>query len=294
MHRLNSVIIIIVIILTCLPVPLSASSAAGVGALIWSDEFDGTALNNSWWTLSVGTHGPGEVQLYTTDNAAVRNGNLVITTRRERRTAPHTGEVFNYTSAWVTTGYGLAGDELPAKFLHSGGRWEVRAMLPQLSCPGAWPAHWLMPRSPCWPMGGEIDIMEMWGKKQSKLLPKKVDVAATFHYGEGCNINRVAKKNRHYGHYPPVPSLHEQVPWDTEYHVFAVEWRVNDSLSFYVDEHHLVTLDQGDVEGRVPYEPMAWILNTALDAAELPDMDAHCSFPLEHKIDYVRVYDLIQ
>ena len=40
----------------------------------------------------------------------------------------------------------------------------------------------------------------------------------------------------------------EQVPWDTEFHTFAVEWRVNTSLSFFVDDHHLVTLDAADAD----------------------------------------------
>lgn len=107
-----------------------------------------------------------------------------------------------------------------------------------------------------------------------------------------CNVDRVSKKDRRYGRYPLLPWAEKQVAWDSEYHVFAVEWQVNASLSFFVDDHHLVTLKQDDVDGRLPFEPMAWILNTALDAAEEPDMEAHCNFPLEHKVDYVRVYEL--
>jgi beta-glucanase (GH16 family) len=270
----------------------------GIGKLVWNDEFDGDTLNASWWTLSTGTvHRPDEIQLYTSDNAKVSNGSLVITTRRERRAAPTTGVMFNYTSAWVTTGYPVDGGGVLAKFLHAGGRWEVRAMLPQLTCPGVWPAHWLMPRSPCWPMGGEIDIMEMWGKLHKPLLTEKVTVSTTFHYGEDCNVNRVAKRNRKFGKYPRLPWAEKQIPWDNEFHTFAVEWRVNTSLSFFVDDHHVVTLDGDDVDPhgqhlRVPFEPMAWILNTALDATQLSNIDAHCNFPLEHTIDYVRVYEL--
>lgn len=48
------------------------------------------------------------------------------------------------------------------------GRFEVHAALPARNETGTWPAHWLMPNpstaSPpnvCWPVGGEIDIMEV-------------------------------------------------------------------------------------------------------------------------------------
>ena len=82
------------------------------------------------------------------------------------------------------------------------------------------------------------------------------------------------------------------MPWDSEFHVFAVEWRLNSSLSFFVDKHKLVILTQEDVEGRLPFEPMAWILNTALDVSQMQNVTGHCRFPLEHKVDYVRVYAL--
>jgi beta-glucanase (GH16 family) len=181
----------------------------------------------------------------------VRDGSLVITTRRDPgRVQNSTGKVWNFSSAWVTTGYGGVGGGAPAHFLHAGGRWEVRAMLPPIGCPGAWPAHWLMPRTsgghsslkrlaarlaslarrvnsarftfclghvagtPCWPMGGEIDIMEMWGKEQQG-LDKKVTVSSTYHYGTACGVDHVAKKNRKLGHYPLLPWAKKQVDWDT-------------------------------------------------------------------------------
>jgi hypothetical protein len=72
--------------------------------------------------------------------------------------------------------------------------------------------------------------------------------------------------------------------------VFAVEWRVNASLSFFVDEQHVLTLTPKDVDF-VPHEPMAFILNTALDASQEASV-GECAFPIEHKVDYVRVYEL--
>ena len=265
-------------------------SLDGKGALVWSDEFEGRALNATWWNVADGMdHGLNELQLYTPENVAVANGTLVISTRRDPgRIQNSTGRAFNFSSAWVSTGYGVGAS---AKFLRAGGRWEVRAKLPPIGCPGAWPAHWLMPRAPCWPVGGEIDIMEMWGKRQ-RGLDKKVTVSSTYHYGEACNQNKVSKKNRRYGHYPQLPWAEKQIRWDLEYHTFAVEWQVNRSLSFYVDGHHMLTLTDKDVDF-IPFEPMAVILNTALDADQFQDEgESLCAFPIRHFIDYVRVYEL--
>ena len=59
-----------------------------------------------------------------------------------------------YTSGWVDTAkkFNATVRDVPVKF-------EIRAQLP--GGQGIWPAHWLMPDwGICWPMGGEIDILE--------------------------------------------------------------------------------------------------------------------------------------
>lgn len=65
------------------------------------------------------------------------------------------------------------------------GRFEIRAKLPNPSSIGIWPAHWLMPDpktsvppNVCWPVGGEIDIMEAVGGNSYN------QVFGTFHWAD--------------------------------------------------------------------------------------------------------------
>ena len=59
--------------------------------LIWSDEFNGTNLDNSKWTHDIGTGslqglwgwGNGELQFYQPDNTSLSNGKLLIEAREE-------------------------------------------------------------------------------------------------------------------------------------------------------------------------------------------------------------------
>src|SRR5579864_4000380 len=52
-------------------------------ALVWSDEFDGTAVDTSKWTFDLGNLNVNkEKEFYQTQNATVSNGNLVITAKK--------------------------------------------------------------------------------------------------------------------------------------------------------------------------------------------------------------------
>ena len=134
-------------------------------AITFEDLFeDPIGLNASNWHVAHNmTHGPTEKELYVAGGVEVRNGSLVLTTRKQHALGPQ-GQTYNFTSGWVESS-GLRWQKR--------GRFEVRAKLPSPAVgregmwPTAWPAHWLMPEpsqtSPpniCWPVGGEIDIME--------------------------------------------------------------------------------------------------------------------------------------
>src|SRR3546814_3475790 len=74
-----------------MPAATAATPApAGDGGLVWSDEFDGPAIDRAKWDFEVDWWGGGnnERQWYTDDprNAAVEDGRLVITARKERAT----------------------------------------------------------------------------------------------------------------------------------------------------------------------------------------------------------------
>ncbi|HCB15477.1 MAG TPA: glycosyl hydrolase family 16, partial [Alteromonas sp.] len=119
--------------------------------LVWSDDFDGSAIDSAKWTHEVNCVGGGnnEQQCYTDDpaNSYVADGMLHIVALPAEE-----GAEKPYTSARLNTRY--KGD-----FKY--GRFEMRAKLP--SGQGSWPAFWMLPTDYVyggWPKSGEIDIME--------------------------------------------------------------------------------------------------------------------------------------
>ena len=98
--------------------------------LVWADEFEGDTLNTSNWTpqdkASPRNH---ELEDYDPANVLVRDGNLVLVSKREKR------DGMNYTS-------GLVNSRNKAAFRY--GRMCIRAKLPP-GKDGIWPAHWMSP-----------------------------------------------------------------------------------------------------------------------------------------------------
>ncbi|KTE05355.1 family 16 glycosylhydrolase [Sphingopyxis sp. H115] len=153
--------------------PVAAAAAhepAGDGwRLVWSDEFDGSAIDRGKWDFDVDCWGGGnnERQCYTDRpaNAALRDGKLIITARKEAMTGPAfplsqrgdpekavTEATKPFTSARIVT---------RGKAAWTYGKIEVRAKLPQGQ--GTWPAIWMLPETShygSWAASGEIDILE--------------------------------------------------------------------------------------------------------------------------------------
>ena len=130
----------------------SPSSYPGM-SLVWADEFDGSSLNQNFWSYETGngTNGWGnnELQFYRTENTGIQDGCLVITAKKE----PYGGK--EYTSSRIIT-------KNKKQFQY--GRVDIRAALPKGQ--GIWPALWMLGANydtVNWPACGEIDIMEMIG-----------------------------------------------------------------------------------------------------------------------------------
>lgn len=134
--------------------------------LIWSEEFEGSNLDNSTWTYDLGDGSafgiPGwgnqEVQTYTASskNLKIANGFLTITALRENLDGK------SYTSARIKS---------QNKFSFKHGQLKVRAKFPQSK--GTWPAVWLMGANldaVGWPNCGEIDLVEQNGQEKNKVL----------------------------------------------------------------------------------------------------------------------------
>ena len=119
----------------------------GEYTLVWSDEFNGSALDEEVWGYNTGGSGWGnnELQYYTTrpENIRVQNGCLEIEARKE------TYENNEYTSARIHS---------KGKKEFTYGKIEARIKFP--GGKGTWPAFWMLGSKGNWPNCGEIDIIE--------------------------------------------------------------------------------------------------------------------------------------
>lgn len=237
--------------------------------LVWSDEFEGETgelPNSSNWTYDIGRGSNGwgnqELQYYTDrpENVSMDgDGNLVITARRE------TFDDAQFTSARVKT------ENL---FEHAYGRFEARLKTPY--GPGLWPAFWMLGsniETVGWPQSGEIDIMELRGQ-----LPSEIGGALHgpgYSAGNAISQSYVLPNNR----------------FDTDYHIFAVEWSEN-RIDYYVDDVRYQTINQRDVPGEWVFDqPFFIILNVAVGGTYVGPPSDQTPFPQTMTIDYVRVYE---
>lgn len=250
------------------PLPIPAESAAG-WELVWSDEFEGEAIDPANWTYDLGGWGwgNGEAQYYTDrpENVRVENGLLVLEARQERF------EENYYTSGKIIS-QGLQ------EFQY--GRIEARIKVP----PGAglWPAFWMLgsdfsrnpddPFDSNWPQAGEVDIMEYVGREPDLIM-------GTVHGPGYSGAGGLGRWNR------------QDYPIADEFHTYAIEWDETGITWFYDDEpYYTLTPDVvGDREW-VFNKPYFLLLNLAVGGAFAGNISLDTEFPANMYVDYVRVY----
>ncbi|WP_035557406.1 family 16 glycosylhydrolase [Hymenobacter sp. IS2118] len=239
-----------------------AKDYADYNTLVWSDEFDGSSLDQSKWGYDLGGGGWGnnEKQNYTNsgDNSFVSGGNLTIQARRQQLGSNA------YTSARLLT---------KGKKTFVFGRIDTRAKVPKGK--GVWPAIWMLGADidqNNWPKCGEIDIMELRGSRPKELL-------ATMHFPD-ANGNRLLK-----GTTNTLP-----VDLSEDFHIYSVV-RSKDQIRMYIDGVQYFTFGPGDTAGNYPFNnPFFMILNVAVGGDFDGDPDASTVFPQQMQVDYVRHY----
>jgi hypothetical protein len=231
-------------------------------ALVWSDEFNGEAIDLQNWTYDLGASGWGnqELQNYTSssDNAYLSNGNLLIVAEDEGN---------QYTSARMKS-IGLQ------EFQY--GRIDVRAVLPFGQ--GIWPAIWMLGGnfpSAGWPACGEIDIMELIGSAPNV-------VHGTVHFGADWT------QHNYVGQATNLPFGQS---FADEFHVYSIDWDEN-GITWLLDDTPFYSID-ANVTGSQPYpfdNPFFFILNVAVGGQWPGYPNASTTFPQFMAIDYVRVF----
>jgi beta-glucosidase len=246
--------------------------------LVWSDEFNeaaGMPISSAFWTCETGGHGwgNGELQYYTDRVENVSHdgeGNLAIVARRENPAdfQCHYGECA-YTSARCIS-------EDKVEFTY--GRVEARIQVPYGQ--GIWPAFWMLGanfRRNGWPSAGEIDIMEHIGVEAN-------NVYGTVHgplYSGGSGIGGVTT----------LPN-----PVAEDFHVFAVEWDES-GLRWSVDGEEFFTLTPEDLPPNRKWvfdHDFFLLINVAVGGGWPGYPDETSTYPQTMRIDYIRIYKLVE
>ena len=247
---------------------LAGGSSYGNMNIVWSDEFDGTAIKTNIWTYDTGNGGWGnnEREYYTsrTNNAYVSNGFLHIVANAEN----YGGS--SYTSARMKS-EGL--------FSSKYGRAEWRAQLPAGS--GLWPALWMLGTnisSIGWPGCGEIDVMENNGSNPGMAqgsIHSGSDATAIYNFTDGGAT--------------------------TNFNTYTLDWTTN-AILFYVNGHLYETQTSwgSSTTNVYPFpfnQPFFLIMNMAIGGSYLGNpttnsINAGTTFPSEVLVDYVRVYNV--
>ncbi len=276
-------------------------AAAGNWQLVWSDEFDGTAIDPARWNAIEDCWGGGnnERQCYTArpENIVLEGGVLALVAREEEYTGaawpahiaptrpdPNEQATKPFTSARLTTrGH--------ASWTY--GRFEMRARLPQGQ--GVWPAFWMMPEDDAyggWPLSGEIDIME------------------AVNLGVVCNECEAGGENSvlgtlHFGDLPPANVFRSReislpAVLDGQFHTYGVIWEQG-RFTWSVDGQPFGTMQASEwwtaasSDPQAPFDRRFHIIVNLAVGGNWPESTAlggvsTDGFPKRLEVDWVRVW----
>lgn len=234
--------------------------------LVWSDEFNGSQLDESKWAYQLGDGsdyglwrwGNNEEQFYKKENVTVSGGTLKI-----KAIAESAGGL-DYTSGRIRS-------------LNKGdfkyGKIEASVRMSDVG--GLWHAFWMLPSNPSesWPISGEIDIMEFVGNRGSEIF-------TTVHFADGQG------NQRQLGQTTPIV-------YDNNFHTYRVEWSEN-KIVWYMDDvkSYEVLRTNSQISNTWPFDAeFHLLLNTAIGGNLGGSVDnAGLQTAKFMEVDYVRVY----
>jgi beta-glucanase (GH16 family) len=243
--------------------------------LIFDQDFkSATELSSSVWNFDIGNGeslglrgwGNNELEYYTSKNAYISNGALVIEAKKQRTTDKY--GTYNYTSARLNTA---------GKFSFKYGKVVIRAKLPYGQ--GIWPAFWMLGNNFSqvgWPNCGEIDIMELLGNNSSKIYGT---VHGPISGGVGIGKSYTLASGS----------------FSDSYHTFTFIWNKN-AMGWYVDDHLFFFLTKSYAESY--YGSQEWVydhpfslrINLAVGGNWPGNPNKNTKFPQKMYIKYIKIY----
>lgn len=230
--------------------------------LVWHDEFNGTALDETKWAaMNRRDSYNNEKQYYRSEQVVVADGSLQLTAID----TPYDGKA--YQSGLITS-----------KDLFGQGRFEARIDLP--TSQGMWPAFWLNANHVSWPQGGEIDIMENKGHQPNR-------VSSAYHWqtkpGPCCDQHELLFRSHH-----GKDDKGNPINYHKGFHTYTAEWNET-TINFYVDGNlYFVFVEKED---RPLFETKKnIILNLAVGGDFGGDPDETTVWPQTMRVDYVRYW----
>jgi len=237
----------------------TATVGSNTYPLVWSDEFDGTALNSANWTPEIlpAYSFNNEQQSYTdsSNNLRVEGGSLLIQAKKSGT---------SWTSARINS---------QNKRIFKYGKIEFRAKLP--SGIGPWPAAWMLGNNistSSWPACGEIDVMEWRGNPTS----------------DANTVGHALHSTSRNGNNPLQPSTRTPVSNpSSQFHTYAVLWE-SDKVTFSVDGVDVTPLTP--VDQPAFQKEFFLILNLAMGGSYVGNTISSSLTSASYEVDYVRVY----
>lgn len=275
--------------------------------LVWSDEFDGQAIDAEKWSHEIDCWGGGndERQCYTDwpENSRVEDGCLVITARLDGAAGPAWPEQMRgqegidasevkeqlFTSARIRT-------KNKAEWTY--GRVEVRAKLPEGQ--GLWPAIWMLPTDEVygqWALSGEIDIVEAVNLGEPCRSCRggiENQIHGTIHYGGKW------PENKYMGNDATLPNTDDG---EQGFNVFAIEW-TEDRIDWFLNGERYGRITSrrwspllGGRNGNksAPFDQRFHLIMNLAVGGNFPESQNEGGvtlqgFPRDMLVDWVRVY----
>lgn len=257
--------------------PSIFQSSAQWGDPVFEDNFDDPELPQ--WRIRDYDYVGYDHAFMKAENVSVRDGELVITTKREAEPKRFKNDT-RQRDRYYSTGY----VDTIGKFSQQYGRFEMRAKLPVIpgKSRGIWPAFWMRPDDKTNP--GEIDIMEAYGTPHPTNNDNPMARSeATVHFSQDG-------KEKIRGFTPEQFNLN-----DGQFHTWAVEWTPA-AITFFVDDqqYHQVTADTPNYqEFFTNGGPFHLRINTQVGSDNWGDpTEAETADTVEYIIDYVKVWPL--